>query len=116
VRAQFCKKKLNGHKLCVSRVSIGFSCAVSKIENTGHSRCIWPWKIVRAWFRKKTLRSIILHEVTHRVEFRSIFRASSLIFKILAIPDVLTQEIQNTGHSQRFNPWELVRTQFHKKM
>ncbi|RZS27148.1 hypothetical protein BHM03_00060578 [Ensete ventricosum] len=27
----------------LSRVSIGFSCTVSKIQNTGHSRCISPW-------------------------------------------------------------------------
>ncbi|RWV79621.1 hypothetical protein GW17_00059218 [Ensete ventricosum] len=26
-----------------SRVSIGFSCTVSEIQNTGHSRCISPW-------------------------------------------------------------------------
>ncbi|RWW52527.1 hypothetical protein BHE74_00041039 [Ensete ventricosum] len=26
-----------------SRVSIGFSCIVSKIHNIGHSRCISPW-------------------------------------------------------------------------
>ncbi|RWV77040.1 hypothetical protein GW17_00062187 [Ensete ventricosum] len=27
----------------LSRVSIDFSCTVSKIENTGHSQCISPW-------------------------------------------------------------------------
>ncbi|RWV84014.1 hypothetical protein GW17_00054304 [Ensete ventricosum] len=27
----------------LSRVSIGFSCTVTEIENTGHSRCISPW-------------------------------------------------------------------------
>ncbi|RWV79222.1 hypothetical protein GW17_00059684 [Ensete ventricosum] len=27
----------------LSRVSIGFSCTVSEIQNTGHSRCISPW-------------------------------------------------------------------------
>ncbi|RWW45738.1 hypothetical protein BHE74_00048397 [Ensete ventricosum] len=26
-----------------SRVSIGFTCTVSKIQNTGHSRHISPW-------------------------------------------------------------------------
>ncbi|RZS29403.1 hypothetical protein BHM03_00063134 [Ensete ventricosum] len=30
-----------------------------------------------------------MHEVTHRFKFRSIFRAPSRKFKILAIPDVL---------------------------
>ncbi|RZS28111.1 hypothetical protein BHM03_00061673 [Ensete ventricosum] len=27
----------------LSRVSIGFSCTVSEIQNTAHSRCISPW-------------------------------------------------------------------------
>ncbi|RWV77781.1 hypothetical protein GW17_00061349 [Ensete ventricosum] len=27
----------------LSRVSIGFLCTVSEIQNTGHSRCISPW-------------------------------------------------------------------------
>ncbi|RZS08718.1 hypothetical protein BHM03_00039724 [Ensete ventricosum] len=40
-----------------SRVFIDFSCAVSKIQKTGHSQCISPWEVVRAWFRKKTRRS-----------------------------------------------------------
>ncbi|RWV76867.1 hypothetical protein GW17_00062399 [Ensete ventricosum] len=26
-----------------SRVSIGFACTISEIQNTGHSRCISPW-------------------------------------------------------------------------
>ncbi|RWV86361.1 hypothetical protein GW17_00051753 [Ensete ventricosum] len=29
-----------------SRVSIGFSCIVSKIQNTGHSHLISPWEVV----------------------------------------------------------------------
>ncbi|RRT31722.1 hypothetical protein B296_00053118 [Ensete ventricosum] len=40
-----------------SRVSIGFSCTVSEIQNTGHSRSISPWYVVLAWFHKKTRRS-----------------------------------------------------------
>ncbi|RZS23400.1 hypothetical protein BHM03_00056319 [Ensete ventricosum] len=36
------------------RVSIGFSCTVSKIQNTSHSQCISPWYVVRAWFHEKT--------------------------------------------------------------
>ncbi|RZS16106.1 hypothetical protein BHM03_00048060 [Ensete ventricosum] len=40
-------KKYDGHKLCANfaqiRVSIGFSCTVTEIQNTGHSRCISPW-------------------------------------------------------------------------
>ncbi|RRT80823.1 hypothetical protein B296_00007398 [Ensete ventricosum] len=36
-----------------SRVSIGFSCTVSKIQKTGLSQPISPWDVVRAWFCKK---------------------------------------------------------------
>ncbi|RWW38732.1 hypothetical protein BHE74_00056004 [Ensete ventricosum] len=36
-----------------SRVSIGFSCTVSKIQNTGLSHLISPWEVVQARFRKK---------------------------------------------------------------
>ncbi|RZS25477.1 hypothetical protein BHM03_00058681 [Ensete ventricosum] len=39
-------KKLEGHILCANRVqirvSIGFSCIITKIENIGHSRRISP--------------------------------------------------------------------------
>ncbi|RZS28632.1 hypothetical protein BHM03_00062255 [Ensete ventricosum] len=38
------------------RVSIGFSCTISKIQNTGHSQCISPWEVVRAWFHEKMRR------------------------------------------------------------
>ncbi|RRT31421.1 hypothetical protein B296_00055923 [Ensete ventricosum] len=27
----------------LSRVSIGFSCVITEIRNTSHSRCISPW-------------------------------------------------------------------------
>ncbi|RWW43570.1 hypothetical protein BHE74_00050752 [Ensete ventricosum] len=37
----------------LSRVSIGFSCTVSKIQNTGHSRLISPREVVQARFREK---------------------------------------------------------------
>ncbi|RZS16933.1 hypothetical protein BHM03_00049007 [Ensete ventricosum] len=33
------------HRL--SRVSIDFSCTVSKNQNTGHSHCIGQWEVVR---------------------------------------------------------------------
>ncbi|RRT31326.1 hypothetical protein B296_00057503 [Ensete ventricosum] len=36
----------------LSRVSIGFSCTVSKIQNTGYSRHISPWEVIRAPSRK----------------------------------------------------------------
>ncbi|RRT32215.1 hypothetical protein B296_00054837, partial [Ensete ventricosum] len=57
-----------------SRVLIGFTCTVSEIQNTGHSRRNSP-----------------------RVEFRLVFRAPSQKFKILAIPDVLAHG-KSYGH------------------
>ncbi|RRT37191.1 hypothetical protein B296_00053029 [Ensete ventricosum] len=36
-----------------SRVSIDFSCTVSKILNTGHPLRISPWEVVRARFHEK---------------------------------------------------------------
>ncbi|RRT31252.1 hypothetical protein B296_00056649 [Ensete ventricosum] len=39
-----------------SRELIGFSCTVSKIQNTGHSRCISIWVVLRAWFHEKIRR------------------------------------------------------------
>ncbi|RRT31407.1 hypothetical protein B296_00057818, partial [Ensete ventricosum] len=32
----------------LSQVSIGFSCTISEIQNTGHSQRISPWEVVRA--------------------------------------------------------------------
>ncbi|RZS23401.1 hypothetical protein BHM03_00056320 [Ensete ventricosum] len=43
----------------LSRVSIGFSCTVSKMQNTGHSQRISPSEVVRARFHKKTQRLYI---------------------------------------------------------
>ncbi|RZS24663.1 hypothetical protein BHM03_00057759, partial [Ensete ventricosum] len=40
-----------------SRVSIDFSCTVSKIQNTGLSCLNSPWEVVQARFRKKIRRS-----------------------------------------------------------
>ncbi|RRT33097.1 hypothetical protein B296_00045474 [Ensete ventricosum] len=37
----------------LSRVSIGFSCTVSKIQNTSNSRRISPWEVIQARFREK---------------------------------------------------------------
>ncbi|RRT32345.1 hypothetical protein B296_00056668, partial [Ensete ventricosum] len=63
-------KKCNGHKLSrsceQSRVLIGFLCTVMEIQNTDQSQRISP-----------------------RVEFRSVLRAPSRKFKILAITEVL---------------------------
>ncbi|RWW37470.1 hypothetical protein BHE74_00057408 [Ensete ventricosum] len=36
-----------------SYVSIRFSCTISEIQNTGYSKRISPWKVVRAQFYKK---------------------------------------------------------------
>ncbi|RWW37396.1 hypothetical protein BHE74_00057495 [Ensete ventricosum] len=36
-----------------SRVSIGFSCTISEIKNTGQSQSISAWEVVCAWFREK---------------------------------------------------------------
>ncbi|RZS23068.1 hypothetical protein BHM03_00055920, partial [Ensete ventricosum] len=66
-----------------SRVSIGFSCTVSEIQNTSHSHCISPWEVERAWFHEKMRLSYILHKVAHEVEFRSVFRAPSQKLKKL---------------------------------
>ncbi|RZS23402.1 hypothetical protein BHM03_00056329 [Ensete ventricosum] len=86
------------------RVSIDFSCTVSKIQNVGHSGLINPLEVVRARFYEKI------------VEFRSVFLAPFQNFKILAIPDVFAHEssfdrfsctvseIQNTGHSRLISP------------
>ncbi|RWW54094.1 hypothetical protein BHE74_00039346 [Ensete ventricosum] len=40
-----------------SRLSIGFSCTISKIQNTGNSQRISPWEVVRARFHEKIRRS-----------------------------------------------------------
>ncbi|RRT39023.1 hypothetical protein B296_00055121 [Ensete ventricosum] len=45
-----------------SRVSISFSCIVSKIYNTGHSQRISPREVVRARFSKKTRWSYTMRE------------------------------------------------------
>ncbi|RWW56491.1 hypothetical protein BHE74_00036786 [Ensete ventricosum] len=36
-----------------SRVSIGFSCTLYEIQNTGHLKRISPWEVVRACFHEK---------------------------------------------------------------
>ncbi|RRT32809.1 hypothetical protein B296_00055989 [Ensete ventricosum] len=40
-------------KFAQSRVSIDFLCTISEIQNTGHSRLINPWEVVKARFREK---------------------------------------------------------------
>ncbi|RRT66754.1 hypothetical protein B296_00008361 [Ensete ventricosum] len=48
------QKNMTVINLWQSRVSIGFSCIVSKIQNTDHSQRISPWEVVRARFHEKT--------------------------------------------------------------
>ncbi|RWW41020.1 hypothetical protein BHE74_00053516 [Ensete ventricosum] len=36
-----------------SRVSIGFSCTISEIQNFGHSQHFSPWEVVQERFDKK---------------------------------------------------------------
>ncbi|RRT70004.1 hypothetical protein B296_00026256 [Ensete ventricosum] len=36
-----------------SQISIGFSCTVSKIQNTGLSQHISPWEVIRAQLHEK---------------------------------------------------------------
>ncbi|RRT73071.1 hypothetical protein B296_00020365 [Ensete ventricosum] len=69
-----------------SRVSIDFSCTVSKIQNTRHSQRMGS---LRARFREIMCRSQTLHKVASEVKFRSIFHAPSQKFKIFAIRNVL---------------------------
>ncbi|RWV76866.1 hypothetical protein GW17_00062396, partial [Ensete ventricosum] len=73
-----------------SRVSIGFTCIVSEIQNTGHSRCISPRVEFRLVLRapSRKFKILAIHDVLAH-EFRSVFRAPSRKFKILANPNVL---------------------------
>ncbi|RWV86071.1 hypothetical protein GW17_00052079 [Ensete ventricosum] len=71
-----------------SQVSIGISCTISKIQNTGHSQLISPWEVVRAWFCEKIRWSLTLRNVARKVEFQTVFHAPSRKFKILAFPNV----------------------------
>ncbi|RRT44968.1 hypothetical protein B296_00039017 [Ensete ventricosum] len=68
-----------------SHVSISFSCTVLETQNTGHSQHISQWKVIQAQFYEKTRWS----ETLGNVMFRSVFRALSQKFKILAIPNIL---------------------------
>ncbi|RRT37195.1 hypothetical protein B296_00053025 [Ensete ventricosum] len=52
--SMFSQKNLIVINFARSRVSIGFSCTVSKIQNIGHSKRISPLKVIRAWFHENT--------------------------------------------------------------
>ncbi|RRT32489.1 hypothetical protein B296_00038285 [Ensete ventricosum] len=47
------RTKHDGHILFAESISIGFTCTILEIQNTGHSRRISPWEVVRALFHKK---------------------------------------------------------------
>ncbi|RRT32767.1 hypothetical protein B296_00058711 [Ensete ventricosum] len=51
------RKNATVKKITQSRVSIGFSCTVSEIQNTSLSRLISQWEVVQARFRKKIRQS-----------------------------------------------------------
>ncbi|RWV76868.1 hypothetical protein GW17_00062401 [Ensete ventricosum] len=69
----------------LSQVSIDFSCIVSEIQNTGHSRLLAHGKSYEHGFTKNA--TVI--KFAQRVEFRSVFRAPSRKFKILGFPVLL---------------------------
>ncbi|RZS19235.1 hypothetical protein BHM03_00051611 [Ensete ventricosum] len=56
-----------------SGVSVDFSCTMSKIQNTSHSRRISPWEVVRAQFHKKTRRPYTLRESRAESNFDRFF-------------------------------------------
>ncbi|RZS27373.1 hypothetical protein BHM03_00060829 [Ensete ventricosum] len=74
-----------------SRVSIGFSCTISKIQNTNHSQRNNPWEVVRAWFHKKTRRSYIC--------------ANCALCRVSIGFSCTIPQIQNIGHSRCISPW-----------
>ncbi|RWW38514.1 hypothetical protein BHE74_00056244, partial [Ensete ventricosum] len=80
-------------------VSIGFSCTVSKIQNTSHPDVLAYWKSYEHGSAKKLDGRILCANraqsrvsIGFSVEFRSDFRAPSQKFKRLPIPDVLAHE------------------------
>ncbi|RWV86363.1 hypothetical protein GW17_00051755 [Ensete ventricosum] len=74
----------------MSRVSIGFSCTVSEIQNTGHSRRLARGKSYEHGFTKKRDGQ----KLCAKVEFRSVLCAPSRKFKILANSDVLVHVVR----------------------
>ncbi|RRT31178.1 hypothetical protein B296_00057742 [Ensete ventricosum] len=51
--SMFSQKNATVINFVQSRVSIDFSCTVTKIQNTGLSHLISPWEVVQVCFRKK---------------------------------------------------------------
>ncbi|RWV96902.1 hypothetical protein GW17_00040349, partial [Ensete ventricosum] len=92
-----------------SRVSIDFSCIVSKIQNTGHSQHNSPSEVIQARFHEKKRWSETLRKVMRKVEFRSVFYAPRRKFKILAIPNIL-------AHAQKFKILAIPNVLAHGKL
>ncbi|RRT63835.1 hypothetical protein B296_00042395 [Ensete ventricosum] len=115
IRAWF-HKKLDGYKLCTNRaescVSIGFSCTIPKLQNIGHPNVLTHCKSYEHGFAKKHDG----YKLYAKVKFRSIFRAPSQKFEILANPDIFAHElsfdrfsctiskIQNMGNYRCISP------------
>ncbi|RWV83341.1 hypothetical protein GW17_00055072 [Ensete ventricosum] len=47
------RKNVTVINIMQSQISIGFSCIISEIQNTGHSQRI-KWEVIRAQFREET--------------------------------------------------------------
>ncbi|RRT60475.1 hypothetical protein B296_00038523 [Ensete ventricosum] len=74
-----------------SRVSIGFSCTILKIQNTCHSQHISPWEVVRARFHEKKVM-VISFAYSHARSYVSISFSC------------IVSKIKNIGHSQCISP------------
>ncbi|RZS14606.1 hypothetical protein BHM03_00046318 [Ensete ventricosum] len=83
-----------------SRVSIGFSCTISEIQNTGHSQCIMGCRTSMASRKNVTVINFVRSRAHSRV---------SIGFSCTIL------EIQNIGHSRRISQWEVIQTRFHEK-
>ncbi|RRT31454.1 hypothetical protein B296_00056620 [Ensete ventricosum] len=100
-----------------SRVSIGFMCTVSEIQNTSHSQCISPCckqsrvSIDFSCTVSKIQNTGQSQSISPRVEFQSGFRALSWKFKILAIPDILDHgKSYEYGFTKKCNGHKLSRS------
>ncbi|RWW42128.1 hypothetical protein BHE74_00052346 [Ensete ventricosum] len=90
-----------------SRVSIDFSCIVSEIQNTGHSRRITHGKSYEHGFAKKCHVSIsfscTISEIQNIGHSRCIM-GSHAQSRVSIGFSCIVLKIQNTGHSRRIRP------------
>ncbi|RWV76880.1 hypothetical protein GW17_00062382 [Ensete ventricosum] len=96
------QKNTTNINIARSRLSIDFSCNVSKIQNTSHSHVLAHGKSYEHGFTKK-------HDC-HQVCTKS--HVNRVLIDFLCT----VSEIQNIGHSQRISRWEVVRARHCKKM